>query len=121
MRRRSRKAWTLDMGYGDYYRLKATPEWCDYSGTAGYGYAGMYECDGARSYSPVNPMNENTAQFIIKKDGPYADEGRTQRFPPCDPDDEPCDPPEFECTVGVDCKFGFSEVPQPPTQPAAPL
>jgi len=50
----------------------------------------MYECEGARSYSPVNPMNENTAQFIIKKAVSKEEEN--------------------ECTAGVDCRFGFSEL-----------
>ena len=80
----------LDFGYGDYYRLQATPEWCSYTGTPDYTYAGMSGCEDARSYSPVNPMNENTAQFIIKKDGPYPD--------------------DYGCTAGKDCKFGFSEL-----------
>jgi len=80
----------IDFGYGDYYRLAATPDWCTYAGTASYTYAGMYKCEGARSYSPVNPMNENTAQFIIKKAASNEEEN--------------------ECTAGVDCMFGFSEL-----------
>jgi hypothetical protein len=80
----------IDLGYGDYYRLQATPNWCNYTGTANYRYAGMYKCDGARSYSPVNPMNENTAQFIIKKVSANEEED--------------------DCTSGVDCMFGFSEL-----------
>jgi len=81
----------MDSGFGDYYRLAATPEWYNYTGTEEYQYAGMSGPDGARSYSPATPMNENNVQFIIKEvtsgDGSY-----------------------YDCTPGVDCQFGFSEL-----------
>jgi len=48
----------MDSGFGDYYRLMATPEWANYTGTAEYSYAGMYKPAKARSYSPVTPLNE---------------------------------------------------------------
>ena len=80
----------VDSGFGDYYRLGATAEWCDYKGTDEFSYDGMSECESARSYSHVNPLNENTVQFIIKK--------------------ETGDPVKYDCTEGVDCKFGMSEL-----------
>ena len=48
----------MDSGFGDYYRLMATPEWANYTGTAEYSYGGMYKPAKARSYSPVTPLNE---------------------------------------------------------------
>jgi len=80
----------MDSGHGDFYRLAATPTWCNYTGNATYKYSGMNHCDGARSYSHVNPLNENTVQFIIKQ---YRGK-----------------PEEYSCTAGVDCKFGLSEL-----------
>jgi len=82
----------IDAGFGDYYRLQATEEWCDttsFPGVPGT-YSGMEECTGARSYSPVNPFNDQTAQFIIKEVV-----GK---------------PSDYGCTGGVNCKFGFSEL-----------
>merc|ERR1719491_1082336 len=51
----------------------------------------MNQADEGRSYSPVNPLHDHTVQMIIKEvtDGDYE---------------------EHECTPGVDCKFGFSEL-----------
>jgi len=80
----------IDSGFGDYYRLGATAEWCDYKGTAEYSFDGMYKCTGARSYSHINPLNENTVQFIIKEETSDADDN--------------------DCTAGIDCKFGMSEL-----------
>ena len=48
----------IDTGFGDYYRLMATQEWADYTGTPEYSYKGMHKPNGARSYSPVTPLNE---------------------------------------------------------------
>merc|ERR1712161_125067 len=47
--------------------------------------------NGARSYSPVNPLNEHAVQFIIK----VATSG---------------DGSEYGCTPDVDCKFGYSQL-----------
>jgi len=83
----------IDAGFGDYYRLAVLPSWCtvrDWTPIPGVTYSQMYKCDGARSYSPVNPANVHNAQFIIK----VATSG-----------DGSC----CECTPNVDCQFGFSE------------
>ena len=83
----------IDAGFGDYYRLAVLPDWCsvrDWTPVPGVTYSQMYKCDGARSYSPVNPANVHNAQFIIK----VATSG-----------DGSC----CECTPNVDCQFGFSE------------
>jgi len=80
----------VDSGFGDYYRLGATTEWQDYKGTAEYAYAGMAEPTGARSYSPVTPLNENTVQLTIKE---VVGKGS-----------------DYDCTNGVDCLYGMSEL-----------
>jgi len=84
----------VDPGFGDYIRIAATdPEyWETYEGPAvnGKSYSGMTEAAGGRAYSPVNPLNDHTAQFIIKE--------VTSDFE------------ENDCTPGEDCKFGFSEL-----------
>jgi len=81
----------MDSGFGDYYRLAATPGWYDYTGTDEYRFSGMHNPTGARSYSPATPMNENNVQFIIKEatsgDGSY-----------------------YDCVPGKNCSFGFSEL-----------
>jgi len=84
----------IDTGFGDYIRLAAADpeEWETYEGPAdnGKSYSGMNGATGARSYSPVNPLNDHTAQFIIKE--------------------VTSDSEENECTPGENCKFGFSEL-----------
>jgi len=85
----------VDPGFGDYIRIAAVdPDyWETYEGPASNGktYSGMNEAEGGRSYSPVNPLHDHTVQMIIKEvtDGDYE---------------------EHECTPGVDCKFGMSEL-----------
>mmetsp|Transcript_27506 Transcript_27506/g.31528 ORF Transcript_27506/g.31528 Transcript_27506/m.31528 type:complete len:673 (-) Transcript_27506:168-2186(-) len=84
----------VDTGFGDYYRLAPVPEdVCDvtnWNPKDGINYSSMHNCEGARSYSPVNPLNEHAVQFIIK----LADSG---------------DGSNYDCTPNVDCQFGFSE------------
>lgn len=80
----------IDTGYGDYYRIAATREWYNYTGTLEYSYSGMADPEDARSYSPVTPLSENTVQFIIKK-----------ALSAYEPDDG-------SCTPGTDCQFGTS-------------
>jgi hypothetical protein len=86
----------VDFGHGDLYRLMPAPEWCDYKGNDTYNYNNtLYSrcgphSSGDRAYSPINPMNENTAQFIMKV---YrADEEKRN------------------CTRGVNCNMGLSEL-----------
>jgi len=80
----------VDAGNSDYYRIAASEELRDYKGTKEYRYSGMHSPTKARSYSPVNPLNAQNLQFIIKKDlGTYED-------------------PSLGCTPGVDCEFGMS-------------
>jgi len=80
----------MDSGFGDYYRLGATAEWQDYKGTAGKAYAGMNKPTGARSYSPVTPLSENTVQLTIKE--VVGDEV------------------DYGCTADLDCLYGMSEL-----------
>jgi len=80
----------MDSGFGDYYRLGATTEWADYTGTSEYSYGGMYKPTGARSYSPVTPLNESAVQLTIKEVQSKASDN--------------------DCTTGVDCLFGMSEL-----------
>jgi len=85
----------IDSGFGDYYRVANAPgEWCDYEGTADYAFDGMHKCGEARSYSPVTPLNEESAQFVMKQ-------ARANEE-------------EYECKHGGQggppCKFGMSEL-----------
>jgi len=81
----------FDAGNSDYYRIAATAELAQsYKGTADYSYAGMYKPTGARSYSPVNPLDVNNLQFIIKR--------------------ERSDEEENNCEAGVNCLYGLSEL-----------
>jgi len=83
----------VDPGFGDYIRIAAAdPEtWETYEGPVnGKTFSGMKGPTSARSYSPVNPLNEHTAQFIIKEVTSDSDEN--------------------DCTPGKDCMFGFSEL-----------
>ena len=83
----------IDTGFGDYIRIAAAdPEkWETYEGPVnGKTYSGMNDATTARSYSPVNPLNEHKAQFIIKE--------------------EKSDSEENNCTPEENCKFGFSEL-----------
>merc|ERR1712238_406075 len=81
----------VDIGYGDVYRLGATDEWYDYTGTDDYRYKGMPSGHwGSRSYNAIGPMHENNVQLLIKQVGPF--------------------PEEHGCTAGVDCEFGVSEL-----------
>jgi uncharacterized surface protein with fasciclin (FAS1) repeats len=80
----------IDTGFGDYYRIAAVEEMYDYTGTEEYSYAGMYKPTGARSYSPVTPLNENYVQLTVKE--------------------VQSDPVAYDCTAGKDCLFGMSEL-----------
>jgi len=80
----------VDAGNSDYYRIAATAELREWKGTDDYKYAGMHSPTSARSYSHTNPFNAQNLQFIIKK--------------------EVGDPVEYECTLGVDCLFGMSQL-----------
>ena len=86
----------IDSGLGDYYRLSNVPgdKWSTFTGpvevdgNADYMFGGMYKSGQARSSSPVTPLNQETAQFVIKQ-------ARSN---------------EDDCTRGVDCLFGMSEL-----------
>jgi len=81
----------IDSGLGDYYRLAATEEWWDYTGTDDYKYSGMNKPTGGRSYSPTTPLNEHMVQLTLKE----VTSG---------------DGSKYDCTPGVDCKFGITEL-----------
>jgi len=81
----------FDAGNSDYYRIAATAEVAEnWKGNDGYKYSGMYKPTGARSYSPTNPFSANNLQFILKQ--------------------VRSDPDKYECTPGVDCLYGMTEL-----------
>lgn len=81
----------FDAGNSDYYRIAATAELAEnWRGEGDYKYSEMHKPTGARSYSPTNPANANNLQFILKM--------------------VRSDPVTNECTPGVDCQFGLTEL-----------
>merc|ERR1712157_417195 len=75
------------------YRLGATAELQDLKAKPddpSYTYKGMKSPTGARSYSPVTPLNENTVQLTLKEVV-----GRGS---------------DYDCTNGVDCEYGMTEL-----------
>jgi len=81
----------VDAGQSDYYRIAATTELAEsFRGTEDCTYSEMNRPDGARSYSPTNPLNEHNLQFILKKVTSNTDEN--------------------DCTRCKDCKYGLTEL-----------
>merc|ERR1712176_578037 len=83
----------MDSGFGDFYRIAATTELQDLKAKPddpSYTYKGMKSPTGARSYSPVTPLNENTVQLTLKEVV-----GRGS---------------DYDCTNGVDCEYGMTEL-----------
>jgi len=83
----------MDTGFGDFYRIGATAELQDLKAkpdNSSYTYSGMHKPTGARSYSPVTPLNENTVQLTLKEVV-----GRGS---------------DYDCTNGVDCEYGMTEL-----------